>query len=436
MKRIIVLCDGTRNSPEKSYPAVNRPTNIVRLKRMIKMRDAGNRVQVVNYIRGIGTYSKPENVVGGLGGYGIERHIRQAYEFISDNYDRAAGDQIFLFGFSRGAYTVRSLAGLLHEWGIIPKDKMHQFPKVYEYYKEGKPEDPNKLFEYEKFFQDIHGMTQNEYQAFEQDRASRISALQQQGHREESVRMPNEAVFIDTKSIPVWFLGVWDTVASLGYPDPIFDIVYQTERDYHQVKLPPNVSMACQALAIHELRSQFKPVLWTHCEHYQLVAQVWFPGAHSDVGGGQVNDNLSNLSLKWMLRRAEELGLEFDSRESSKIKSKPYADIDISIDTLGWRKLGAYLREEIGDPSKGVHQYIHRSVYDRLRFSPALKYPWRYQDDLLAADDLSSSRFWGPGVDDDTSLSNTGMYGYSYSNIPSRMQNRQPSLFHRFLRWF
>jgi len=252
MRRIVVLFDGTWNTPEQTFPAAVCPTNIVRIKRLIVPVDTNpvrSCSQIVCYVRGVGTYSRPENFVAGAGGYGIERHIRQGYEFISDNYSRAENDQLFLFGFSRGAYTARSLAGLLHEWGIIPKEQMHRFPRVYELYKRGRGTTRDQVQEYEDFFCEIHGMSRTQYQAFEDERASRLKERISE----------NEPVRIDKISIPVWFLGVWDTVATIGYPDPILDIFYQSERNYNLVAVPPNVTLPCPTLATHHLRPKFNP---------------------------------------------------------------------------------------------------------------------------------------------------------------------------------
>jgi uncharacterized protein (DUF2235 family) len=132
-KRLIVCCDGTWNAPEINNPKKNHPTNVLKLTRAIEPADRNNVVQVVEYVPGIGTHDIVDRYLGGVTGWGISRNIQSAYQFVVNNYRH--GDDLYLFGFSRGAYTVRSLSGFISELGLIRKDMMHLFPEAYREYR-------------------------------------------------------------------------------------------------------------------------------------------------------------------------------------------------------------------------------------------------------------------------------------------------------------
>ena len=266
-------------------------------------------------------------------------------------------------------------------------------------------------------------MTLEKYRELMDNRPVRIERLRDQ----------REPVFIDDKSIPVWFLGVWDTVGCLGYPDPVLGWINNDKYKYHIVKLTPNISIACHAVAIHELRQDFKPELWQTYYPHQQVAQVWFPGAHSDVGGGQDKDCLSNCSLKWMLNRAEEMGLEFDPTAVPYNLKRP---IDISVDCLKWRSFGAQLRIEIGDTSKGIFQCAHDSVSRRISMYGPSKpnYPWEYRVELSEADRLSQDITRLPMVTDSTSIYAIKAVCATVASTVGRPSAKKSNLFIRALR--
>lgn len=279
-KSIILCCDGTWNKPETEHEQVT-PTNVLRLVRSICPR-ANNRDQVVYYDSGVGTGGLWDKWVGGAMGVGLSDNIMEAYRFLVNNW--AEGDTLYFFGFSRGAYTVRSLAGLVHEAGLLPKYHMPHFPALYAYFRTPPAE-----------------RLQHPASARVADLLNAVDALK---------RRPR-----------INFLGVWDTVGALGLPIPGLRRLSQQWVGFHDTQLSDTVQFAVQALAIDELRKLFAPDLWTHHpdatteqmeKDENRVLQVWFAGSHSDVGGGYPETELSDLALDLLMDQAEQHGLQFE----------------------------------------------------------------------------------------------------------------------------
>jgi hypothetical protein len=227
---------------------------------------ASGNPQVSLYFEGIGTDTSPiSRAIEGAFGYGIDRDIQQAYRFIVQNY-RHKKDNLYLFGFSRGAFTARALAGFLDVFGIIPPREMRRLPELYLKYMD----------------------------------------LAEQGGREKAEAFAKDVLHGEKMEVTIEFLGVWDSVKALRRPN-------MNQTFAHQVELPHNITYAYQALALDEVRKEFVPVLWTKIPPgAQKVEQVWFAGAHSDVGGGYEEAGLSNVALRWMACRALDAGLALD----------------------------------------------------------------------------------------------------------------------------
>lgn len=209
------------------------------------------------------------SAVGALAGYGIGGRIKEAYAFIVDHYDEAAADQLFLFGFSRGAFSARSLAGFIGEVGLLFQHHLSKVPTAYDLY-----------------------CSNNQREFLEKNYSQMIGRQVSLG-----------------EGLRVHMIGVWDTVGALGLPPPFQKIAYQT--DHHLIhEMPRNVTHGRHALAMHELRSIFAPVRWKRsCKSTQSLKQVWFAGAHADVGGGYEDANVATTSLQWMRDEAKGLGL-------------------------------------------------------------------------------------------------------------------------------
>ena len=267
MKRLVVCCDGTWNSPDQqTKDAVPCPTNIIKLAYRVAKR-AGDRLQVLFYDMGVGTGNFVDRYVGGALGEGLRDNIFDAYRFLVANYE--VGDEIYLFGFSRGAFTARSVAGMIRKCGVIKRERIEQYRPALALY-----QDPN---------------------------IGPVSA--------EAIRFrETNALAVDT---PIQCVGVFDTVGALGMP-----IGGKGDEKYafHDTELSGNVRYAFHALAIDERRGAFEPTLWSYVPKVgQTVRQVWFAGAHSDVGGGYGEHELSDIALQWMIDQATSAGLVFDA---------------------------------------------------------------------------------------------------------------------------
>lgn len=272
MKRLIICCDGTWNAADQQHDGELCPTNVVRLANQIAKRD-GPVPQIVFYDQGVGTGNVLDRVIGGAFGHGLKDNIFDAYRFLIANFE--PGDEIFLFGFSRGAFTARSIAGMIRKCGIL--DRMHA--RSY----------PDALRLYCDAF--VH---------------------------------PSDAVAVAFRRqysccgddpIPIRCVGVWDTVGALGIPFGVLRTLMHRKYLFHDTELSGIVQFAFHALAIDEHRGPFEPTLWLDMpKPFQIVSQTWFVGAHSDIGGGYKERELSDISLEWMISNAEMAGLVFDKR--------------------------------------------------------------------------------------------------------------------------
>ncbi|MCR9104439.1 MAG: DUF2235 domain-containing protein [Gammaproteobacteria bacterium] len=263
-KRIVVLSDGTWNDPQDK-----NPTNVMRMARAIKPVDSKGDKQIVFYDWGVGSYD--DKVLGGAVGLGMQKNIQDGYRFIVQNYN--PGDEIWLFGFSRGAYTVRCLAGFLNKCGILRRDHAHEIPDAFDFYK-------------------LKKLTPGRDEAKDW-RAERCH---------------------NSDRGPVHFIGVWDTVGALGIPTRA--LAFMEEKDlFFDAEIGSNVTTARHAIAIDELREDFLPTLWGDKSAVD-IQQVWFAGVHSDVGGGYAADKngriLADIPLAWMASEAESKGLQFE----------------------------------------------------------------------------------------------------------------------------
>jgi uncharacterized protein (DUF2235 family) len=267
-KRIVVCADGTWNRPEKDLQK-DFPTNVLRLARAIKPVGSKQVPQQVFYDWGVGSYYDP--VVGGATGKGLHKNIMDDYRYIVQNY--SPGDEIYLFGFSRGAYTVRCLCGLINNCGILKRPNAALIQQAFDHYKK-----PGK------------------------DYAPRgkqsIKFRKQYSHPSREVR----------------FVGVWDTVGAMGIPISFLGL-FDDKDEFYDTKIGSNVRVARHAMAIDELRSDFEPTIWTPRENLDLK-QVWFAGAHSNIGGSYAPDKdgslLSDNALDWMMAEAHAGGLTME----------------------------------------------------------------------------------------------------------------------------
>ncbi|HEY7491116.1 MAG TPA: DUF2235 domain-containing protein [Candidatus Tectomicrobia bacterium] len=269
-KRLIVCCDGTWNTPDQTDREAVTPTNVVKMARAIAAQAPDGTPQIVFYHEGVGTGWGVERLTGGAFGAGLSKLIQDAYGFLVHNYQE--GDELYFFGFSRGAYAVRSAVGLIRNCGILHKLHADRLLEAYTLYR-------------------------------------RDDVDAEPDGREAVAFMRNFA-----RPVRIKFIGVWDTVGALGVPGNILQHLVGDRWEFHDVKLSKIVENAYHALAIDERRGPFKPALWEQPVPVpnQNLEQVWFAGAHCNVGGGYADCGLSDIAFLWMKEKAAACGLAFE----------------------------------------------------------------------------------------------------------------------------
>lgn len=275
-RRLIVCCDGTWQDLFQGYP-----TNVVKTAQAIVPTGDDGCEQIVYYEEGVGTGQMKSKIsivdwltkLGGGGlGLGIDHKIQDAYRFLCLNYKD--GDEIFLFGFSRGAYTVRCLAGLIYNSGLPRCKFVRKIPEAYEIYRDRSANTAPK------------GLTAVNFRNAYGDR------------------------------VPIKALCCWDTVASMGLPDLLpgiqLDAKFNERYAFHDTKINHTIEHAFHAVAIDENRKVFYYTPMDSDLPGQL-SQVWFPGGHGSVGGGRLEERgLSDGALQWMFDNVKALNLNVD----------------------------------------------------------------------------------------------------------------------------
>ncbi|WP_406168183.1 DUF2235 domain-containing protein [Streptomyces canus] len=270
-KRLVICCDGTWNLADQPSK-----TNVAKVALAVRRRSAVGMEQRVYYHSGVGT-NRRERLSGGAFGVGLSRNVLDAYRFLIHTYE--PGDTLYLFGFSRGAFTARSLAGLVHNCGILRPEQAYRIDEAWALYR---------------------------------SRADKPTSV--------AATLFRRAYSYETE---IRFVGVWDTVGSLGIPVPAPGFLqplvdrFNHRWAFHDTTLSKSVNGAFQALAVDEERSAFPPTLWRQDEDAaegQELRQVWFSGVHTAVGGGEKDSGLSDITLLWMVRQAARYDLEFDFR--------------------------------------------------------------------------------------------------------------------------
>ncbi len=296
MKRLVICCDGTW---QRVYGA--NLTNVTLTARAVASRDKAGQPQIVFYSAGVGASLDGLSLWQGMTGADLDDNLLEAWLFLNLNYE--PGDQIYMFGFSRGAYTVRSLAGLLRKIGILRRphvDKAHAALDIYRarHIKADSAETER--------FRTAHSIAW-----------PRLSA-------------PFTAPPFDLR---IRYLGLWDTVGALGIPRLLpISIGLNKAYEFHDTALSRSVEFARHAVAIDERRAAFAPTLWSNIDAFNpqgaapRVEQQWFPGDHGGVGGGEAR-GLSNCALLWVLEGAERAGLTL-AREPGSVLSGCLAEID------------------------------------------------------------------------------------------------------------
>jgi Uncharacterized alpha/beta hydrolase domain (DUF2235) len=304
-RKIVVLSDGTGNSSAALWR-----TNVWRT---FDALDLSGSDQVAFYDDGVGTSSfKPFAILGGAFGVGLKRNVIDIYKFVCRNYQTEA-DEIFGFGFSRGAFTIRVVTGLILDQGLVQAD--------------------NEI--------DLHRLATAAYQDYHNRKYHTV--WWEIFNRDHKIPPPRAAA--NNRPVNrIRFLGLWDTVAAYGLPAD--EMTRGVSKWIWPLELPsrvldPRVQRACHALALDDERTTFHPVLWDESAQAtagpdqprpvsdERISQVWFSGMHSNVGGGYPDDSLAHIPQYWIMSEARRCGLRF--------KSPPAADPDSMINTMAAR---------------------------------------------------------------------------------------------------
>jgi uncharacterized protein (DUF2235 family) len=356
-KNIVLLSDGTGNSAAKLFK-----TNVWRLYQALDLSPASD--QVAFYDDGVGTSTfRPLALLGGALGFGLKRNVKQLYTFLCQNY--VPDDRIYAFGFSRGAFTIRVLAGMIATQGIIPGKTIQ-------------PEELRRAVD----------------AAWKADRKDYRTHWRWWRHRETATEV-EPTIPPDRDKADIEFVGVWDTVDAYGMP------VDELKRglDYWLLglsfpdqDLSPIVKRACHALALDDERRTFHPVLWNERFEKELIArgkaepdrlrQIWFMGMHSNVGGGYARDELSYVSLNWMAAEAAAVKLKFHKADLDEFERRANPHGDMGNSRAGTAAYYRYdprrVKELCNDSYNKVwidRPKIHHSVLDRIKLQHALYVP-------------------------------------------------------------
>lgn len=354
-RRLALFLDGTWNT-------VDDDTNVWRLKSLCSESND----QLCYYSAGVGT-AYDQRISGGMFGAGLDNEVIRAYQWLVEEY--RPSDRIFIFGFSRGAYTARSLAGFISKCGLLKPGSPLSLKQLYARYRKGNA---------------VH------------------SIRELKNVLDSALSFEDKWLKEYSRPIPVWFQGVWDTVGALGVPFGNFPVISRSNYRFLEVDLRINESRAYHALAIDEHRVDFSATLWTKTieqgsDTYQArtiadVEQRWFVGAHADVGGGYDNGLLAQVPLKWLMDKAALHGLEFndsvviDGDEKSAVIHNSFKEMAnglysaVKLWRPYYRTIGAEPAISGNKTTTSINETIDTSVFERWRedssYRPANLVDW------------------------------------------------------------
>jgi uncharacterized protein (DUF2235 family) len=343
-KRLAIFLDGTWNT-------VGDNTNVWRLKSLCAPKSADNTTQLVYYDIGVNRF------LGGTFGKGLSQNLREAYEWLVENYN--VGDEIFIFGFSRGAFTARSLAGFIAKCGLLKPGSALGVGQLYERYR--RPED----------------RTIWQLCAARDENKLGVCSLEEQWMLKYAI------------PAPIKLVGVWDSVGSLGIPFLSIPGISRSTLGFLHTGLRISIENGFHALAIDEHRRDFTPTLWTTRapkdpkavvaapRPLSSVEQRWFVGAHGNVGGGYASDLLAQVPLRWIMKKASLHGLSFrnDVDLDGDVLDAPVSDsyreflhgLYCKVYGRSYRTIGErpVVRED--GTHRSVNETIDASVFERWR---------------------------------------------------------------------
>jgi uncharacterized protein (DUF2235 family) len=360
-KRLVYCFDGTWNTLDAAHP-----TNVLLTAQSVLplTQDVS---QFIYYDEGVGTGGNVDYWTGGVLGEGLLQNLSEAYQNLIFNY--TPGDEIFVFGFSRGAFTARSFCGLLSNSGILDRRHASKAREAVELYRS----------------RDTSATYLDQVLCFRRDNCADTLVSQE----EHEWRQTNcEGYTLDeTRRIGVKYLGVWDTVGALGVPKSfLLADKLNKKYEFHDTALSDFVKSARHAVAINEMRADFEPTLWGNLAALNQAAgsdpadvharyqQKWFPGVHSSVGGGANQRGLSDQALLWIWIGAMQAGLHFDTSQHSRIfeLAPKFSDKLVHSDDPGfaYNEMVKHGRSRLPGPA-AVHE-VSLSAQRRWHEDPSL----------------------------------------------------------------
>jgi uncharacterized protein (DUF2235 family) len=358
MKHLALFMDGTWADPSSN-------TNVSQLRDLVAPANASGAPQETWYDPGVGT-TWGERLRGGIFGFGLMDNVAEGYRWLVSRYQD--GDRIYLFGWSRGAFTARSLAGVVARCGLLREAEDEDARRVVDRYRQGSAATPLYRLEW-------------------------LSS-------EERERLPAEDRWLLDRSrrVDVHFIGVWDTVGALGVPFGNLPGISRRSQQFHNTNPSVIYTNMFHALAIDENRGPFDATLWTDFQEpgegppqlaeHQRLEQRWFVGSHSDVGRARGGTSLGRIPLAWIQQMADEAGLGFTDSVSATAEDRrgPVRDSYASFLKgtyrflrLGrgrhWRAIGRPPRptKRLKGLSYTLNETIDESVFDRWRDDPGYR---------------------------------------------------------------
>jgi len=424
-KHIVLCSDGTGNRGGKG-----NGTNVWRLYQFVDIHghhfDASKPEQVTCYDDGVGTEDfKLLKLLGGAFGWGLSRNIRELYEYVVTHY--RPGDHLYLFGFSRGAFTVRSLAGMILTVGIVRQEQAgsNQLKTTAEIGRDVKRAFRAYRANYRRRHGTIDRLLRFLIEVLRKSRrwswvnqlaaaAARALAARREGRRHAATDIGEE--FRRSYSHGderIRFIGAWDTVDAVGVPFDglrwLLDVFMAIS--FHDQQVHARVDHACHALAIDDERHTFHPVMWDERGTVERsrtlgvsaprIEQVWFAGAHSNVGGGYPKQGMAMVTLHWMMQKAATAGLRFregaidDVMGSANVHDKLYD----SRSGLGAyyrylpRDIGAVCDDFCADGTASIHRSVLERIEGRVQDYAPGNFPSRFK-----VDQTESIRGWSDQV--------------------------------------
>lgn len=359
MANIAIFCDGTWNNENQT-----QPTHVHRLFKAVKLGASQRPI----YVPGVGNSGGPmSRIGGGAFGWGLNDNIKRAYRALAMHYKK--GDRIFIFGFSRGAYTARSLAGMIRKVGIIDKPTTDRVDQAFDIYR-------------------LRGAENHPDEAHLIEKRRRLSPRFATSTDEIEYRRENpltDPLAVDDTQpdlVTIAYLGIWDTVGSLGIPTSILGPVahvWNRKYRFHDTRLSKSVLSARHAVALDERRIFYRPSLWDNLEQNprdkglnkgdrspdRPFQQQWFVGNHALVGGSGATRPLAAITLDWIAQGANKAGLQLkDSPPLLDCAPDPAADCaELGEVSLVYRLAGSMLDWRKGP---GHRIDLHESVPMRL----------------------------------------------------------------------